>query len=132
MALVLGTSSGFVTVAPTADPGGNNFQARDRYTSVTKDASPSGTNVITEIGFYAEEVDVDLAFKVALYSDSTDDPEDLLYESGGAQTGTTDGWKVISGLNWAIDATTDYWIGVQIENQLTGDFVPVAAASTSA
>ena len=55
MAVVLGTSSGFVTVAPTADPAGTDVII-DGASVVTKDTSPATAVKITEIGWYRGSV----------------------------------------------------------------------------
>lgn len=120
MALALGTNSGFVSTAPSTSPsGGNttNFQVDDR-SGASKDTSPASATKITEIGWWADVIDEDVNYEVGLYAaDGTGGaPGTLLFSDTTNSQGTTQGWKVVSGLDWAISGSTAYWIAVQVDN----------------
>lgn len=118
MALVLGTNSGFVTVAPTTDPAGSNGTIVSAA-RVTKDTSPSTAVKITEIGWWCDTASNAANFEVGLYAaDGVSLPGEAgtrLFVSATNAKGTTAGWKVVTGLNWTISPSTDYWIGVQLD-----------------
>ena len=123
MAVVIGTNSGFVTVAPSADPAGASSGNVDNRAVVTHDTSPAGTNVITEIGWWCDTATQESNFEVGLYAaDGAVVPNEagtLLFSDTTNAKGTGAGWKVVSGLNWAISASTAYWIGIQLDNTAT-------------
>lgn len=115
MALVLGTNSGFVTVAPSANPGGTST-TRDGYASAMRDTAPVGATAITEIGWWSDAVSVETNFEVGLYSDDAgnDKPLTRLSVEATNAKGTSAGWKTVA-VNWAITAETKYWLAVQID-----------------
>lgn len=121
MALVLGTNSGFVSVAPTADPVANTSGSVDGEAMVIKDTSPTGVNRITEVGWWVDDntTPSDVNFEVGLYAaDGAVVPGEagtLLYVSRTNATGTTLGWKVVT-VDWEISSSTNYWIGVQVDS----------------
>ena len=118
MALVLGTSSGFVTVAPTTDPTGGSPSTIDSFSYVTKDTSPADSVRITEIGWYRDSGSVDSNFEVALYAaDGAVEPGEAgtrLFVSATNSPGTTTGWKTVA-VDWAITELTDYWLAIQMD-----------------
>lgn len=121
MALVLGTNSGFVTVAPTTDPGGTNssFDARSK---VTKDTSPATAVKITEIGWYCDNATEEANFEVGLYAaDGAVVPGEagtLLQVSRTNAKGTNAGWKKVT-VDWTISPSTPYWLGAQLDDTAT-------------
>lgn len=119
-AVVLGTNSGFVTVAPTVDPEGT-IGTIDTYAYGFKVTAPTGAIRVTEIGWWCDTATQAANFDVGLYShDAVNDrPDQLIGSSLNNAKGTTAGWKVISGLNISITAGTIYWIGVQLDNTAT-------------
>ena len=119
MALVLGTNCGFVTVAPDGDP--DAFSSlQDEKSNITKDTSPSGSNIITEIGWYDNSGGTEEAnFEVGLYADNAGTAAALLEVSRTNAKGTSAGWHRVTGLNWALSASTDYWICVQLDGTAT-------------
>lgn len=124
MALVLGTNCGFVTTAPTANPGGTT-NAADNRSLALKDTSPSGDNVVTEIGFYVTGATEEANFEVGIYDHNVgdDNPENLLAgESRTNAKGTDAGWKVVTGLNIPISADTIYWLSYQLDDTGTTTF----------
>lgn len=122
MAVVLGTNSGFVTVAPTTDPEGTNA-GLDTFSDVTKHTSPATAVKITEIGWWCDTASEEANFEVGLYAaDGAVVPGEagtLLHVSRTNAKGTGAGWKVVTGLNWAISENTAYWIGIQLDNTAT-------------
>lgn len=122
MAITIGTNSGFVSTAPTADPADNNGNIDDRA-QTTKDTSPAGSNKITEIGWWCDAATQAANFEVGLYAaDGAVVPGEagtLLFSDTTNAKGTTAGWKTVTGLNWSISASTSYWITVQLDNTAT-------------
>lgn len=112
MAVVLGTSSGFVIVVPTADPAGTNTTI-DGSSVVTKHTSPEGANAITEIGWYRGAGTNTANFEVALYADNAGAPGARLFVDA-TNSSAVQGW-VITTVNWAISANTPYWLAVQMD-----------------
>lgn len=123
MALSLGTNSGFVSEAPVADPnassGGWTFDARAK---VTKHTSPATATKIVEMGWWCDAETEAADFEVALYAaDGATVPGEAgtrLFVSTGNLKGTTAGWKSVA-VDWAIDPSTDYWLGASLENTST-------------
>ncbi len=116
MAVTIGTSSGFVTTAPTADPSGS-ATVIDGKSQVTHDTSPIGTKKITEIGWWCDTATEEGNFEVGLYAadGSSSEAGTLLQVSRTNAKGTTLGWKVVTGLSWTLTASTAYWLGVQLD-----------------
>lgn len=121
MALVVGTNAGFVTVAPSVDPGAFNFDF-DTRANAFKDTSPATAVKVTEIGVYTgtatEAANIDLA--VYTHNAGDDNPEAKIAGGATIAKGTTAGWKVASGLNITISSSTVYWIAAQCDNTATG------------
>lgn len=113
MAVVLGTSSGFVIVAPTADPNGGTNTTIDGSSVVTKHTSLEGANAITEIGWYRGAGTNTANFEIALYSDNAGVANARLFVDD-TNSSSVQGW-VITAVNWAISANTVYWLAVQMD-----------------
>ena len=115
--LLLGTNSGFVTTAPTADPVGTPT-SRDGYATVLKDTSPATATKITEIGWWCDSSAPETNFEVGLYSQNVSlSASSLLYsDTINTKLSGSTGWQVVTGLDWAISENTPYWIGLQIDN----------------
>lgn len=131
MVLVLGTNAGFVTEAPVSDPvgGGHGFTVSRSF--VMKDTSPEAENqIITEIGFYIGSDTEEVNFEVGLYAaDGAVVPGEAgtLLEVSRTNTKTIGaGWKKVIGLNWAINSSTDYWLGVQIDKVTDVQYIDLA------
>ena len=120
MAVVEGVSAGFVIVAPSADPTGGSRQTADANMALSKHTSPSGSVKIIEIGWWCDVATEAANFEVGVYAaDGAVVPGEagtLLHVSRTNAKGTTSGWKVVSGLDWSIDASTAYWLGLQVDN----------------
>lgn len=121
MAVLIGTNSGFVEVAPTADPAGLNGQA-DNTALVTRDTSPATAIKITEVGWYCDNATEEANFEIGLYAaDGAVVPGEagtLLYSSIVNAKGTEAGWKSVA-VDWDIDPNTAYWLGLQLEDTAT-------------
>ena len=122
-ALVEGTNCGFVTVAPTTDPGGVNLGNADDASRSGKFVAPAN-GTITEIGWYCENATEEANFEVGLYSDdgggATSLPENLAAGSDTTNAkGTDAGWKVTTGLSIPIVSGTTYWIATQLDATAT-------------
>jgi hypothetical protein len=115
MAVVLGTSAGFVTVAPTANPTGSNH-GTDSAARCTKDTCPAEVNV-TEIGFYANNSHNTGNYEVGIYSHNggSDTANVLLFSDIVNTTSGSPGWQVVSGLDWTLTEGVTYWIGLQVD-----------------
>jgi len=112
MAVVLGTSSGFVLVAPTADPTGTSTTI-DGSSVVTKHTSSAGAVKITEIGWYRAAGTNGANFEVALYADAAGVAGARLYVDA-TNSDTAGGWVRVT-VDWAISASTAYWLGLQMD-----------------
>ena len=112
MALALGTNSGFVTVAPTADPAGTGV-AIDGSSVITKDTSPADAATITEIGWYRASGTNGANFEVALYSDLAGVPVTRLFVDA-TNSDTGGGWVAVA-VDWAISGSTAYWLALQMD-----------------
>lgn len=132
MALVLGESSGFVTVAPTADPTGSNTTI-DGSSCVTKDTSPAGAVKITEIGWYRGSGTNGANFEVALYAaDGATVPGEAgtrLFVSN-TNSSTSGGWITVA-VDWAISASTAYWLGFQMDAHTGNSTIDTATTGGS-
>jgi len=122
MAVVLGTNSGFVTVAPTSDPGAFYAPEIDDNAFVTKDTSPETAIKITEIGWWCDNATEEANFEVGLYAADGEvvpgEAGTLLYSDTTNAKGTTAGWKSVA-VDWEISGNTVYWLGVQLDNTAT-------------
>lgn len=119
MTLVVGTNIGFVAVAPVGDPDGGLSIGFDNSARTFKDTSPSNAGAITEIGFYVNNATEEANFEVGLYSDVGGNATTLLFSDKTNAKGTGAGWKVVSGLDWAISPSTPYHIAIQLDNTST-------------
>jgi len=119
MALVLGTNCGFVTVAPVGDPSGTATTS-DNYARATKHVAPEDANVITEIGWWSNDISEETNFEVGLYSHDAGNnkPDARLFVDNTNAKGTTAGWKTVA-VNWEITPGVTYWIAIQIDNTST-------------
>jgi len=117
MAVVVGTNSGFVLATPSIDPSGSEITI-DTWTFAQRDTSPVGSAKIVEVGWYCADATEEANYEVGLYSDSTDLPATLLYSARTNAKGTGAGWKSVI-VDWAISASTTYWIGVQLDDTAT-------------
>ena len=128
MAIVLGTNAGFVTVAPTNDPGGTTSGFAIADTNVMRDTTPSNAVKITEVGFWLDGASTDANFEMGIYAaDGAVVPGEagtLLHVDRTNSLGTSSGvWLRVTNLDWAIDSDTIYWIGMQTDNDaITSNF----------
>jgi hypothetical protein len=113
MALVLGTSSGFVTVAPTTDPDGEVATTIDGSSVVTKHTSPAGATRITEIGWYRATGTNTANFEVALYADESGVAGARLFVDA-TNSSASSGW-LTTAVDWTITENTPYWLGLQMD-----------------
>jgi len=120
MALVVGTNCGFVTTAPTSDPGGMK-STRDYYATSMK-VTTTDAITITEMGWWCDNATEEANFEVGIYSHDGDNnrPLTLLKSDTTNAKGTDLGWKVVTGLDWDLSASTTYWIAFQLDNTATG------------
>jgi len=113
MALVLGTNSGFVTVAPTTDPAASLTLTIDGNSCVTKHTSPAYSARIIEIGWWRDLGSNTANWEVGLYSDNAG-VADVLLEIEATNSNSTTGW-LTRAVNWAISPSTAYWLGLQMD-----------------
>ena len=125
MAVVLGTSSGFVTVAPTADPAGTGTTI-DGSSVVTKHTSPVGATKITEIGWYRASGTNTINWEIALYADSAGAAGARLFVDATNST-SSNGWVVVA-VDWTISASTAYWLALQMDAHSGSSSVDAAAS----
>lgn len=113
MAVVLGTSSGFVTVAPTNDPTGTDVVI-DGASVVTKDTSPATANLkIVEVGWYRGSGTNTANFEIALYAESAGIAATRLFVDA-TNSSNVQGW-IRTTVDWPISSSTAYWLGLQMD-----------------
>jgi hypothetical protein len=125
VAVVLGTNSGFVTVAPTADPAGTNTVI-DGSSVVTKDTSPATAGKIIEIGWYRGSGTNTANFEVALYAESAGVAATRLFVDN-TNSSSVQGWITVP-VNWPVAASTAYWLGLQMDAHSSSSNVDTAAS----
>ncbi len=128
MAVVLGTSSGFVTAAPSADPAGTGVTI-DGSSVVTKDTSPAGSVRITSIGWYRESGTNTANWEIALYSDLAGVAVTRLFVDNTNST-ASNGW-LVTAVDWAISPSTPYWLALQMDAHSGSSGVDSAASGGS-
>lgn len=123
-ALVLGVNSGFVETAPIDDPEGSlsvmmatGTYAYHRAIKVTT----TDAVTITAMGWYCNNATEEANFEVGIYShnDVNDLPKDLLYSNVTNAKGTDAGWKKRNGLSWDLNASTIYWLAIELDKTAT-------------
>jgi len=121
MAVTIGTNSGFVTVAPTADPAGTNLN-QDAQVLVSKDTSPATAAKIIEVGWYADNATEAANYRIGLFAaDGTVVPGEAgtrLFQTDLTAKGTDAGWKVVT-VDWDIDPETPYWSAISLGDTAT-------------
>jgi len=118
MALVKGTNCGFVTEAPTTDPGAATYTTTDGWVYGNKFTSPAGATKVIEIGWWSTQISNEANFEVGIYTHDSDNdkPLNLLPGSSGNKAkGTSAGWKVATGLDITIEPEKIYWIAEQCD-----------------
>lgn len=125
MALALGTNSGFVTVAPTADPAATGTTI-DGSSVVTKHTSPAGSVRITSFGWYRASGTNAANWEIALYSDTAGVADARLFVDATNST-TSNGW-VVTAVDWAISPSTAYWLGLQMDSHSGSSSVDSASS----
>ena len=125
MAVVVGTNSGFVTTAPTADPSGFDQTAKFKA-NACKFVAPVGITEITELGWYCGQADTAENTQIGVYSHDSGNnrPGTQLYSSGDFTT-TAVGWLRKSGLTIAVTEETTYWLAVQVDNPAGENFINI-------
>lgn len=127
MAVVLGTNAGFVTEAPVADPDGL-IRTIDNFKEATKDTSPAGAGVVTEIGWYCPDATEEANFEIGLYAHDAgnDKPAARLHVADTNAKGTGAGWKTVA-VNWSIDPETIYWLAIAVTATATNTYIDYVA-----
>jgi len=113
MAVVLGTSSGFVRTAPTADPNGGATTTIDGSSVVTKDTTPANASKITEVGWYRAAGTNTANFEIALYADTAGVAAARLYVDA-TNSSSSAGW-IVTAVDWSVSGNTSYWLAVQMD-----------------
>ena len=129
MSLVLGTNSGFVTSAPTADPEGIG-SAIDANARVTKHTSPAGATNITEVGWWRDTGTNTANWEIGLYAaDGATVPGEAgtrLYVDN-SNSSSSGGWLTVT-VDWTITENTVYWLGVQMDAHAGSSTIDAAAS----
>lgn len=130
MALAKGTNCGFVSGAPSADPGAS-AAATDTYSVALKDTSPVGAVQVTEIGWWCDNATEAANYQVAIYTHDAGNnrPDAIIGSASEAAKGTTAGWKKITGLSIPISPSTIYWIALQLDDTATNTNTDWAASA---
>ena len=120
MAVITGTNAGFVTVAPTSDPGGSEANADNRSLCV-QDTTSADIQTVTEVGWYCSNATEEANFEVGIYdSDAGDAPNNLLFSDTTNAKGTDAGWKT-SAVNWDLSGyqSADLYVAYQCDDTAT-------------
>ena len=126
MAVVIGTNSGFVTTAPTADPAAS-ATVIDNLAMAISDVTPSLTGSVSEIGWWCANSTQETNFEVGIYEDNGSNlPGDLISSYTTNAKGTGSGWKRVT-VNIPLSADTQYWIAIQVDDTATTTFVDFTA-----
>jgi hypothetical protein len=125
MALVLGTNSGFVTAAPSADPNETGTTI-DGSSVVTKHTTPAGAEKITSIGWYRAAGTNTANWEIALYSDVAGVATTRLFVDATNSTASA-GW-VTTAVDWAVSPNTAYWLALQMDAHTGSSSVDTAAS----
>lgn len=128
MAVVLGTSSGFVTVAPTADPAGADTTI-DGSSVVTKDTTPANADKITSIGWYRGGGTNTANFEIALYSDVAGIAVTRLFVDA-TNSSASGGW-ITTAVDWDVAPSTPYWLALQMDAHSGSSSVDTATSGGS-
>lgn len=125
------TNSGFLTAAPTVDPAGTNATIDDhRY--ATKVTSPADMGTVTSLGAWLEliTVGVDVGGEFAVYEDDAggSEPGTRIGSAAAFTTGTSNGFKAVTGLSIALDPSTVYWLAVQVDDSAGGWRINIATS----
>ena len=125
MALALGTNSGFVTAAPSADPAATG-ETIDGNAVVTKHTSPANAVKITSIGWYRASGTNAANWEIALYSDLAGVPLTRLFVDD-TNSSTSNGW-LTTAVDWDITPNTAYWLALQMDTHSGSSSVDGAAS----
>jgi len=114
--MVEGTNAGFVTTAPTSNPEATNGLISN-YRAACKFTAPAGAVKITEMGWYCSTAVAENDFDIGVYTHDSgnDKPDARLHVDADNAKGTTEGWKKVTGLNWAVTGGTVYWLAIQLD-----------------
>ena len=112
MALALGTNSGFVTSAPSADPAATGTTI-DGSSVVTKHTSPANAVKITSIGWYRASGTNAANWEIALYSEVAGVASVRLFADQTNSSGS--GEWLTTAVDWDIAPSTAYWLGLQMD-----------------
>ena len=110
MALVKGTTAGFVSSRPSGDPTGEFGVDCGNAALACLDTTSAGITKITEIGCYIGSATATTTLDFGIYTKYYDLPWTLVGH-GTVAKGTTAGWKYVT-VNITVSASTDYFIGV--------------------
>ena len=124
MALALGTNSGFVTSAPSADPTGTGTTI-DGSSVVTKHTSPANAVKITSIGWYRASGTNAANWEIALYAEAAGIAATRLFVDA-TNSSTSNGW-LVTAVDWDITPNTAYWLGLQMDAHSGNSSVDAAA-----
>lgn len=118
-AVTTGVNSGFVEVAPSANPVASSMTLDDKAIAV-KDTSPATAGKITEIGWYNNDLNSNSPatnYEIGLYDHDGggDKPDVRLQVITGLTSAAAEGWETTV-VDWEISASTIYWIAVQMDS----------------
>ncbi len=123
MAIVRGTNAGFVTAAPSSDPGGiaQNF---DNDALAFRDDLPAGSWKVTEIGWYQSRASgaSAISYECAIYSDDASGgagnevPNAIIdSKATGSSTDGSEQWWNYTGLDiTSVSGGSWYWVAFGI------------------
>lgn len=113
-AVAIGTNAGFLSAAPTDNPGGSDLSMSGRC-RVLKMTSPSDATGVTEIGWYVGGNNGNAyTFDAGLYShDAGNNRPSALLGQGSAASSNATGWRAVTGLTITVTGSTVYWGAIQ-------------------
>lgn len=114
--LAAGVSAGFVTTAPTANPGVTGSLSDNYYHGFRHTAPEDGT--VTEIGWWKAAGTINSNWEGGMYSDDEVNtrPDTLLGKNATNGATTSYGlWLRASGLSIDVIGGTDYWLAQELD-----------------
>lgn len=115
-----GVSAGFVTSAPTSDPGGLGYYLFRNTAWANKDTSPAAGGLVTQMGYfiYGPRNGYPTDYELCIYNHNAVDnlPNIILNQVNGTTSGSSADRWITESVNYTLAGSTTYWIEAQYDN----------------